>query len=444
MVFNPKRWILPAIITVVLVAAWWYGATRPIEVDVKRVTVGSIKAYIEEEGETAVVDRFVLSAPVAGRLLRVAVEEGDAVAKGDVLGEIDPLALRARVDEAKAKIGAIQHRMKGIDTRRPTEDEIAHSRLLERRAGERRDAAEREITRAKAAFEQAKRDADRARELVTDGTITKSEKEEAELAETAADAALNVAEVMLKIRTTEMEAAKVATKVLIESARDVDWEEASLAEQLKEIRAGLEVLTDDLARAKIVSPIDGVVLRRHRESEAVLAAGTPVVTVGDVTKLEIMADLLSEDAARLKPGLPVEIVGRALGERTLTGRLRTIRPGAFTKISSLGVEQQRVAVVVDFEPDGTNLGDAYRVDVRIVLAKKDEVPLVPETALFRSGGKWRAFRVEDGRARLVTVETGLRDGRRREVIAGLAEGDTVILHPDDSLEEGARIMGAVR
>jgi HlyD family secretion protein len=437
-----KRFILPAVAVVVIGGAWWFAANRPVTVDVARVERGTIRSFVEEEGETSVVDRYVLSTPVEGRLLRVTRREGDEVKAGEVLATVDSLALKARVDEARARMRALEHQIAGVDRLRPKEDEIARSKLLEVKAAEQRDAAARALTQAKADFDHAKREADRARTLVADGTVTESEKEQEELVEARAREALTIAELSLKIRETELEIARLSTRILVESAKDVDWEEASYREQLRELQAGFAVLVDDLGRAKLTSPVDGVVLRRYQESEAMLAAGTPVIEVGDVGELEVHADLLSEDAARLTEGLPVDITGRALGDRTLTGTLKTIRPGAFTKISSLGVEQQRVTVVVAFDPAGTTLGDAYRVDVKVILDEKEDALLVPETALYRSAGKWRAFRIESGRARQVTVDTGLRDGRRREVLSGLAEGDVVILHPGDAIEDGTRVSGA--
>jgi len=438
-----KRVLTPAIVISVIAVGWWFTGNRPVSVNVATIARGNIRECIEEEGETSVVSRYVLSAPVSGRLLRVTHREGDAVKAGEVLAEVDPLALRARVEEAKTRMRALAHRIAGVDRRRPTEDEITRSKLLEKKAGEQRDAAARVLAQAVADATQAKRDADRARKLEVEGTITESEKESLELAEVRARESRTINELTLKIRETELAAARLSTRVLVDSARDVDWEEAAYREQMKEVQAGLEVLEDDLARARIRSPIDGVVLCRHQESEAILAAGAPVLTVGDVRHLEVLADLLSEDAASLTPGLPVDIVGRALGDRVLTGRLSTIRPGAFTKVSSLGVEQQRVTIVVEFDPTGTTLGDAYRVDVRVILEEVKDVLLVPETALFRAK-KWHAFRVEGGRAREVTVETGIRDGRMREVRSGLSAGDRVVLHPGDAVEDGARVRVCAR
>ena len=168
-----------------------------------------------------------------------------------------------------------------------------------------------------------------------------------------------------------------------------------------------------------------------------LTPGTRILEIGLLSRLEVEAEFLSEDAAHMKVGMPAEIFGRALGDRALPARVKRIYPSAFKKISSLGVEQQRVKVIVDFE--GATLGDRYRVEVRVILERREDAVLVPEGALFRHEGRWHVFKIVDGVPRLTRVDTGLRDGRRREVLSGLVTGDQVILHPDSTLEDGAPI-----
>jgi HlyD family secretion protein len=168
-------------------------------------------------------------------------------------------------------------------------------------------------------------------------------------------------------------------------------------------------------------------------------AGTPILEIGDLAAMEVEAEFLSEDAAHMKPGMPAEIFGRAMGGEVVRTKVKRVYPSAFEKISSLGVEQQRVLVVVEFDNATFKLGDRFRVEVRVLLDERDNVLRVPEGALFRQGGQWQLFKVEGDRARLVGVETGIRDGRHRELVDGLGEGTTVILHPGDAVTDGARI-----
>jgi HlyD family secretion protein len=191
----------------------------------------------------------------------------------------------------------------------------------------------------------------------------------------------------------------------------------------------------------IRAPVTGVVLRRLRESESVVPAGEPLLEIGDPKNLEIVSDLLSTDAVRISAGSLVLIEGWG-GEKTLKGKVRRIEPAGFTKISALGVEEQRVNVVIDFDDAaaGQNvLGDGFRVEVRIVVWEKENVLKVPISALFRVGGEWAVYMVGNGRAARRTLTIGQRNSLEAEVLSGLQQADVVIVHPSDAVQEGVRV-----
>jgi len=361
------------------------------------------------------------------------------VREGQVVGEIDPLPLKSKVEEAEAEIDALRHRIAGVATKRPKEAELERARVLEEQAREALDVAGRELEAARAEQVRASKDLVRARESLAGGTGSQEDVDVAEAAEIRAREEVRAGELRLQIRVLEIKGAHLSLVVLEARTRDYDWEEKDYAAQIEAIEASLAALKDDLRRAQITAPVDGIVLRLYQESEQTVAAGTPLLEVGDVRRLEVEADFLSEDVAHMEVGMPAEIFGRALGDRVITGRIRRIYPSAFLKISSLGVEQQRVTVIVGFEPGQVPLGDRYRIEVRVILDSRPDVILVPEGALFRQEGSWHVFLVVDGKLELRAVETGLRDGRQREVLQGLAPGDVVVLHPDDTLEPGTRV-----
>jgi HlyD family secretion protein len=211
----------------------------------------------------------------------------------------------------------------------------------------------------------------------------------------------------------------------------------------------------DLARARlqapaaaggptveIRAPVDGVVLRRLRESEAVVPPGEPLLEIGDPDRIEVVADFLSTDAVRIRPGAPV-VIEQWGGGHPLHGRVRRIEPSGFMKVSALGVEEQRVYVVIDFAdaPEALErLGDAYRVEVRAVVSEGTNVVKAPIGALFRRGEAWAVFRVVEGVATLTMVEVGQRNESEAEIVKGLSEGDAVIMHPPDTIADGMRVM----
>lgn len=432
------------IVAAAVLGGWLWTSSHPVlEVETATLSRGAVREQVEEEGRARVVERFVVSAPVDGRLARIGLEEGDPVRRGQVLADIDPLPLAQRTEAATARIASLRESIGGIATKKPKAEELERSRVLAEQARGEVTRVEQRLTVCRADLDQARREAERAARMRALGAATEEELEHARLAETAAAEALEACDVDLRVRRLALRAAELEADLVVKRQGDFDWEEAAQREQLRALEAELTILRDDLGRTAIRSPTDGVVLRVLEENATVLSAGTPVVEVGDLTHMEVEADFLSRDAARMRPGMPVEFFGGALGTEVRTGTVKLVRPQAFTKLSSLGVEQQRVTVIAALDT-APGVGDAYRLDVRVILSVAEDVVLVPESALFRHGGRWHVHRVVDGRARLTPVTPGIGDGRVRAVSSGVAAGDEVVLHPPAELEDGRRIAAVAR
>lgn len=361
----------------------------PIPVEVGRVARGRLRVTLEEEGKTRVRDRFRISTPAAGRLQRVALEEGDAVAERSVLAHLEALPLdeRSRA-EARARLQAA---------------EAAHR------------AAEARAKQAREAFVQAQRTHSRTDELARQGLRSPEEREQAELSESTRGRELDVARHAARAAAFEAEAAR-AVLLADEPARKGEMASSVIA---------------------VRSPIAGRILRVFEESERSLPAGSPILEVGDPTRLEVVLDLLSTDAVRVRTGAEMSVDG---GEgRILRGHVRSVEPSAFTKISALGVEEQRVNVIGDLDEASGRLGDGYRVEAEITIWDGKDVLIVPTSALFRTGDRWSAFAVVDGRASRRIVEIGHRNPLQAEVLRGLAPDESVVLHPGDRVADGARV-----
>lgn len=413
---------------------------RPVPVDVAVIGRGSIRSFVEEEGRTRVLDRYVVSTPVSGRLYRVDWKEGNAVEKGQVLARVDPLALESAVAEVEAEIRAMRQRRAGVATKTPKAEEIERAKVLETQATESLEVAVRELERAKVNWGRFQKDLVRAKQLAEEELIPVAELDAAVAAEQAAHEQVRAQEVRIKIARLAISATQLNRTTLEARLHDFEWEELAYEQQIQALEASLGKLRDDLQRTEIAAPTAGTVLRVLQESEMVVQAGTPLLEIGDLSKLEVEVDYLSEDSAHMRVGMQAEVFGRALGDRILNGTIDRIHPSAFEKISSLGVEQQRVYVIIGFDPADTGLGDRYRVEARVILEEKDDVVLVPEGALFREAGAWSVFVLEGEVVVPRQVETGLRNGRVREVLGGLAVDDRVVLHPGDALASGTKVM----
>ncbi len=375
-------------------------AFRPqaVPVDTMLLEPGELVVTIDEEGETRVRDVFVLSAPVAGRMLRIEAEAGDnVVANTSVLAEIepvDPTFLDFR-SEAQAQAAV-----------RSAESATA--------------LAQAEVDQALAELEFARAELDRARELIIDNTISRRELDDAERLQ----------------KTTK---ATYATKLAALQVKNFELERAR-AELLSPTQG--RPAPGDCECVPIFSPVDGVILRVFQESEGVVPAGEPLLEIGDSRDLEIVVDLLSADAVKVAAGQRVIIDGWG-GDGALEGRVRRVEPFGFTKVSALGIEEQRVNVIVDFVSESqqwSRLGHGYQVDLRIVLWEGADLVKVPLTALFRDNGKWALFVDNDGAAERRFVEVGRRSGLEAEIVAGLDAGERIIVHPGDQVADGVRIQ----
>jgi HlyD family secretion protein len=385
--FNWRLLTGVLIVSAILAVALW---PQTIEVDVTRVSRGDLLVTIDEEGETRVRERFVIAAPVAGRLQRIELEPGDRVRRGRTVARLMPAIPSLLDPRTRSEFAASA--------------EAAQAALGQARA-------ERE--RAAAALERARSVVKRGEELVEAGVISRDQFE-------ADDAAMRAAE---------------------EERRAADFAVDRAQHELLIARARLQLPAAAGGEVGVASPTDGTVLKRYRESEADVPAGDPLLEVGNPANLEIVSDVLSTDAVRISPGSRV-LIEQWGGNIPLKGRVRRVEPGAFMKTSALGVEEQRVNVIIDFETAGgppERLGDGYRVEVRVVVAEITNALKIPVGSLFRHGDAWAVFTVSDGRARVSGVQLRQQNDVEAEVIMGLTEGDTVVLHPPDTLTEGARV-----
>ncbi len=391
-----KHWPwLAAIVAAAALLAWAF-APRAVEVDVAPVVRGPFEKTVDEDGKTRVRERYVVSAPLAGRLLRVALKAGDNVERGTLVATLVPAApslLDARtVQELAERVGAAE-------------------------AG--RASATAGVERAQVALDLARSELERGRSLAGQGFTSKQ--------------ALERAEREVELKTKELAAAR--------------FDDHAAEHQLALARAALSRArtgTGDRVtgeRWEIRSPVPGRVLRVAQESEAVVTVGTPIVELGDPRNLEVVVDVLSADASLIRPGAEARL-DRGAGTPPLAGRVRLVEPSAFTKVSALGVEEQRVNVVIDFvspAAEWQDLGDAYRIDARIAIERRADAVVVPTGALFRHGSEWSVFVADGNRARLRVVEPGPRSGARTVVTAGLQPGEQVVVYPADTVRDGARI-----
>lgn len=398
-------WVLVAV--AIVVAAIWALRPAAVLVDTAVIDEGPMRMTVDEEGKTRVKEIYVVSAPIAGRVLRSALEAGDAVeGERSVVAGIQPTD-PSLID---------------VRTRKDLEAQVQAAQSAVR-------LAEAELKQARTELGFAERDLQRAHALAPKQVISKRALDQAENNVEVRKAALARAEAGVDFRKRELASAKARLiSPLGDGLRDASPPEATGS-------------TDTVCCVQVRAPASGRVLRMLAKSEQVVPAGTPLLEIGDPHDIEIVVELLSTDAVKIKEGADATIEGWG-GTVAIPAVVTRIEPGGFTKVSALGIEEQRVRVILDFKgpPEAwETLGHDFRVYARITAWRSDRVVRVPLSALFRQGDDWAVFRDADGNAELTLIEIGHRNREAAEVRSGLRPGDRVILHPSDRVHDGVAV-----
>jgi HlyD family secretion protein len=387
-----RRLVVGITVAALLGLVAWGFWPKPVLVETAAVTRGPLTVRVSEEGKTRIRNRYVVAAPVAGRMRRVPLKAGDEVTAGDTL-------LTAIVPTAAPLLDG--------RAREQAEAAVAISEAAGQQVAE-------SLAAARAALKLAEAERDRVRSVKRSGTVSATERDRAEGEASIKGAEVRALEFAVKVNEFRLVQAKAA---LARGAVD--------AAELVEVR----------------SPVSGRVLKVMQESETVVLPGTPILEVGDPADLEIEAEILSRDAVTIQPGDPVDIEQWG-GETPLKGRVRRVEPAGYTKISALGVEEQRVLVLCDITdpPEAARrLGDRYRVEARVAVWQADDVLLAPAGALFREGNQWMTFVYQNGRAIARAVTAGHSDGQFTEILGGLHPGEELLLHPPDNVKDGTAV-----
>lgn len=392
----PRKVVIWSLAAGLVLVMYFALQPRPIEVEVGVVKRGPLTVYVSEEGKTRIRNRYVVAAPVAGSMQRVTLKPGDKVESGKtVLTRIEPaisplLDTRARM-QAQANVDA---------------------------ATAARSRANENIEMARTGLKYAQANWDRIKNNTDKGTVSDTDRDTFEREAEMKAREVRSAEFALQVAEFELAQAKAALLQI---------------EKPGEGGSSIDVL----------APVNGVVLRVQQESATIVAPGTPILEIGDPTDLEIEAEILSRDAVAIQPGAQVTVEQWG-GDVPAKARVRRVEPAAFTKVSALGVEEQRVLVLSDFAGEAAPalkaLGDRYRVEVRVAVWHSDDTLLVPAGALFREGSEWKTFVFASGSAREVTVKAGRTDGKLTQVLEGLKAGDEVLMHPPDTVKDGSDVV----
>lgn len=438
-------------IAMIILAGIGYIVQAGIPVRVVEVAERSIHEFIDEQGETRLPDIFIVTMPFTGRVAEQPLarfREGTRVEHGELLARLVEADLELAVNRARAGVEQAEAALAENADVRVEQTAIEQARKMVEATGEAVQAVHARIDASQASLGYAQSHLDRTYELRRTGATSEEEWERA-LTQQAEAAAAYRQDRLVYAAMLGIEAATDFLPAMIEQHidRSLDKTAEVLRKQRDQAQAALELALLEQQRGVMRSPVDGIVLHQRTRHERLLPAGEILLEIGRLQDLEVEAEVLSSEVVQVREGQPVVIYGPAVGESGVRGTVSRVEPAAFTKLSALGVEQQRVRVVIDIDPDDREyllqqrqIAVGYRVRVRITTAGKERALVAPRSALFRGAdGDWRVFVARNGRAREQVVELGLSNDREAEITRGLAAGDQIIDVPDATLEDGTRV-----
>ncbi len=444
-----RRWmvITLAIVAVGLAGLGYASWTTGVPVEAAAADIGAVREYVDEEGKTRLAETYLITMPYDGRIEPIDLVEGTRVTAGQVVARIKPVDIELKKALARAAVERLKASIKENDDASVETTALQQTVSIVESIDRMTEAAATRVKAGEAKLEYAEKHLSRVQRLLPTNARTEDDLDQARLGQI--EASVQYQQDVLVLRSAE--AMRAATALFPTTVRQFILRKvlthAVLAQQLAEAEVRMREAEKNEQLGTMTSPIDGVVLQRAVTNERQVAAGTVLLKIGRWENLEIEADVLSQDVVRVKDGQSVEVHGAAIGREPARAHVIRIYPAGFTKVSSLGVEQQRVKVIMKFEPDDwkrlreeNDLGVDYRVRVRIFTAESSGSPVIPRSALFRGADSgWRVFAVRGGKAYLQTVEVGLSNDARAEILDGLSTGELVILAPETNLTDGQRV-----
>lgn len=444
------KWLLVLVVVGLVVGGAAYSAaTSATVVELAPARRADIREFVDEQAVTRLPLTHLITMPFDGRVEAIDLAEGAAVTKGQVVAQVVPFDLELSVDEARANIGRLDASIRESGDKTVESTTLTQSLEYVNSMIATVQAAAARVESGKAKLDFANNDLSRIRSLRETNSASVEQLQAAELRQVQAAADYRQDQLIQKSLESILAATQLVPTVVKQYMARKDLSVAVLENEKTQADVRLRQQQRDRERGMMRSPIDGVVLERLETNERRVSPGTVLLKVGKLDELEVEVDVLSQDVVRVQPGDAVEIYGPAVGPDGARGTVSKIYPAGFAKLSSLGVEQQRVKVIVAFAGDELvrlrqdfALGVGYRVRVRIFTAEKSGALVVPRSALFRGPtGGWQLFVVRDGRAKLVDATVGLMNDERVEIVAGVSEGEQVVPAPESSLVDGVRVRG---
>ncbi len=432
------------VVIVIVVAVVGVGGVvafmgQAIPVEMMQAELTTVREYVAEDAKTRLADEYIVDMPVAGTLKRMEIDVGDHIEKGQVVAHIDPYDLKQEIRQFEARIKQKKADIAGVDVAKPKPEDIQSAKLHVTEMADLLEIANKTRAVIDINYAEAARAYDRAKGLLETGAASESFFDEAERRYKSLIEDRERAKLEESAATKALTQAEIARERLVNSIDDNEYLRDSIEAEIDMLRAQLAMKHGDLKKTEVRAPVSGPVFEKFVEDQRVLEAGSMLLKIGDLESMEIECDVLSEEVSRVRVGNKVLISGKALRGGTLEGTVTRIYPAGFMKISSLGVEQQRVRTLIGFDDAHAQLRPGTSIDVEIITAEAVDVLAVPDRAVFRNEGAWAVFTVEGGRAKLTPVKVGLRNEDWAQILDGVTPETVIVSELKNDLEDGIRV-----
>lgn len=430
-----KRWWLPVLGVLALIVIAISTQERPVEVESIAVKPGLVREFLLEEAKTRLDKEYLLTLPLAGEIPRLKLEVGDWVEAGDTLLTLRRFARSQELTALRAQSQEIRARNEGVSTQMPTPEDLATARNQITAAQNQWHQAQEQKSARELELAELEHTLQRQENLREAGAISQSQLDETRKQVKVLQKTVQQDFLSLQTAEKNLENSKLALEKLKRQRSEQAYLHRVYGAQSSQLGSQIALKQDELQRSRLIAPVSGPVLEIYAPNAGLLNAGAQILKLGDPHSLEVETDLLSEDIHRVKVGQSAEISGKALDDQILKGKVKRVYPSGFTKISALGVEQQRVKVLIALPPGQHHLLPGTRVDARIITAAKAQTLRIPERALFKQDNLWHVFKIQDGRLHLQAVKIGLKNEDWAEVLSGLKAGDQVVSRLENSFKD---------
>ena len=434
-----KRIVIGVVLVALIAGGAFVLRPRGTPVEMTQVARRTVREYVIEDAKTRLPTNYIVDMPVNGTVERITHEAGDEVQEGEVLARIDPFEIEQEIRGVKAMIAQAKAQIEGVGNMRPKAEDLDAARVRVSGMADNEAIARKQLTIARINYDNAKKEYERLANLLEGGITSQSVYDAAKRTYESLAQDVDRLKLAVEAAAKARETTDLERQSLVGSVDDNDYLREVYQAEIESLEARLAALDNDLAKTAVKAPVHGVILEKLVEGDRVLPIGTPLLLLGKLADVEIESDVLSEEVGPIRVGNAVEITGKALQNQTVMGQVTRIYPSGFRKISALGIEQQRVKVIIGFDNSEWQLRPGTSLDVHVITAERPDALAVPERATFRRSDQWSVFAVRNGNAVLTPVTIGIKNDEWAEILDGLEEGDTIVAEPRNDLEDGMRV-----